>query len=191
MCVCVCVHVHVCMCAHNYVCVCAHLCVTDKAEKCCLDVTTAAASPVTQTTVGSATVLALQKKVKQLQGKVRRQIRRAEKKKKKPPKLISLPMRKKLAIKHLSHLFSGMAFQFWTTQINLAKTDSKGHRWSDSDKSFALSLLHASPKAYQFIKKYLYLPDEKTLRRTVQKNKNSVVDVQVDLWPCSFACLYF
>ena len=44
----------------------------------------------------------------------------------------------------------------------------KGVRWSEKDKAFALSIFHASPKAYRLLKKQFLLPSIKTLQRTVQ-----------------------
>ena len=59
------------------------------------------------------------------------------------------------------------AYYFFCKQLDLSL--SKGNRWSVRDKSFALSLLHASPKAYRILQKLFYLPSVDTLRNTMKK----------------------
>ena len=153
------------------VCGCACMCVTDIADNCGPGIITGTSQSTDgQTKSEMSRAQSLRKKVKQLQDKLRRLIRKSEKAKNKPYKPITLSKRKKLAIKHLSHLFAGGTFQFMANQVSMAKTQNRGHRWSDEEKSFALSLLHISPKAYQLMKQVLNLPSEVTLRKISRKN---------------------
>ena len=75
---------------------------------------------------------------------------------------------KELKIK-LSDFFSGATLQFLSTQLHLVLQKRQGRRWRPSDKAFALSLFHASPKAYRILKQLFLLPSVSTLRRTMRK----------------------
>lgn len=69
----------------------------------------------------------------------------------------------------LGDIVTGQHQDFLVTQVLQAQKDKRGRRWSARDKSIALSLLHASPKAYRILGKIIHLPHEKTLRKEVQK----------------------
>ena len=71
---------------------------------------------------------------------------------------------KKKFLEHATDFFSGATLQFISTQIRLCDTKPQGLRYSDGDKSVALSLYHASPKAYQLLRKMFKLPSKSTLR---------------------------
>ena len=62
----------------------------------------------------------------------------------------------------------GHALDFFATQLHVAQRKNKGKRWNAKDKSLALSLYHASPKAYTLLQKLFCLPSIRTLRRTMQ-----------------------
>lgn len=51
----------------------------------------------------------------------------------------------------------------------MSNRKKKGYRWSYEDKGLALSLFHASPKAYKLIHKLFILPSIATLKRTMSK----------------------
>ena len=67
----------------------------------------------------------------------------------------------------LSGFFKGRTLKFLTTQIKLANRSSFGRRWSANDKSVALSIYHASPKAFRILSKLFILPCEETLKKSV------------------------
>ena len=71
----------------------------------------------------------------------------------------------------LSEFFSGATLQFLCNQLRLVDQKQQGRRWKDSDKEFALSLYHASPKAYRILKQLFLLPSISTLRRIMRKIK--------------------
>ena len=58
---------------------------------------------------------------------------------------------------------------FFSKQLDLSLVKSaKGRRWSAADKSNALSLYHASPKAYRLLQKQFVLPSANTLRKVMR-----------------------
>ena len=63
--------------------------------------------------------------------------------------------------------------QFVMSQLNSAVRRARGRRWTNSDKAFALSLLHASPKTYRKLRHVFSLPSTQTLKKAMQ-------NVQVD-----------
>jgi len=69
----------------------------------------------------------------------------------------------------LSEFFSGTTLEFLRTQLRLINRKRQGFRWKDTDKAFALSLFHASPKAYRILKQLFLLPSVNTLRRIMRK----------------------
>lgn len=64
----------------------------------------------------------------------------------------------------ISDYVSGPQFDFIMSQLKNASKISGAKRWTCKDKSFALSLLHSSPKAYRLLRKVLDLPSVKTLK---------------------------
>ena len=72
------------------------------------------------------------------------------------------------AIAVLSRHFSGPALDLILSQIRLSQRTKKGYRWNHQTKSLALTLLHASPKAYQILSKVFVLPSIQTLRKSVR-----------------------
>ena len=56
---------------------------------------------------------------------------------------------------------------FFCTQMDLSV--SKGKKWTNRDKAHALSLYHASPKAYRLLQKRFFLPSVNTLRRIMRR----------------------
>lgn len=86
-------------------------------------------------------------------------------------------MKKKLNIKRkskrektidqaLSQLPPNMA-NFIRDQINLHSKKSKGRRYSPEMKTMALSLYHASGKAYKILSKLFILPNKSSLKRFI------------------------
>ncbi|GFN73812.1 THAP domain-containing protein 1 [Plakobranchus ocellatus] len=91
------------------------------------------------------------------------------------------------------------AVQFILTQIRISKLHANGRRWTGSDKGFAISVHHASRKAYSLLQQVFFLPSPKTLRISLQ-NRNvfpgfcrSVLDllkIKVDsMSPCDKVCV--
>lgn len=82
-------------------------------------------------------------------------------------KKISEKRKKEAFISQLSEYLSGPALEFVSTRVHMGQKKNKW--WSARDKSVALSLFHASPKAYRLIKKIYALPGVNTLRRTTRQ----------------------
>lgn len=76
---------------------------------------------------------------------------------------------KETLVKELAKYLPKSTLQMVTTQIRIGNKKSKGKRWTLSEKAMALSLLHASPKAYRTVRKIISLPSVSTLRRVMQK----------------------
>ena len=59
--------------------------------------------------------------------------------------------------------------EFFMSQLRgaIARKD-RGRRWTTSDKAFALSLLHSSPKTYRLLRQVFALPSVPTLRAAVR-----------------------
>ncbi|XP_046594305.1 uncharacterized protein LOC124294160 [Neodiprion lecontei] len=55
------------------------------------------------------------------------------------------------------------------TQLRLAGLNKYGKRYADNLKDIALSILYHSPKARKYLKKFLNLPSERTLRNYQSK----------------------
>lgn len=70
----------------------------------------------------------------------------------------------RLLKKHLSD----QASNFVLTQIRLSKIKGSGHRWSSDEKSLALSIYHASKKAYFLLMRIFKLPSPKTLTNSLR-----------------------
>ena len=75
---------------------------------------------------------------------------------------------------------------FFATQLRLLSKKPKGRRWSDFDISLALSIFHASHKAYRLLCQVFILPSVSTLRKSVRDIKiypgfsQSVIDILGD-----------
>ena len=67
----------------------------------------------------------------------------------------------------LSEYLSGTSLDFVMSQCHMANVSATGRRWSTQQKAFALSLLHASPKAYKLLRRVFLLPSTATLKRAV------------------------
>ncbi|GFN82568.1 transposable element p transposase [Plakobranchus ocellatus] len=59
------------------------------------------------------------------------------------------------------------ACKFVCTQIRMNRLPKRGRKWIHSEKSFALSLYHASKKAYSLLQKLFVLPSSRTLSRSM------------------------
>ena len=78
-----------------------------------------------------------------------------------------MSQRRKAVEKELADFLSGPALQFVLTQLyNVTK--KIGHRWTENDKSLALSIFHASPKVYRILRKIFLLPSVSTLQRVLR-----------------------
>ena len=53
-------------------------------------------------------------------------------------------------------------------QLSVVTRKAKSYGWSEEEKAIALSLFHASPKAYKMLKKFVMLPSVSTLRRSLE-----------------------
>ena len=73
------------------------------------------------------------------------------------------------AIETVSQYLQGPALDFFKTQISASKVKFQGYKWSEKDKSFALTLFHSSPKTYKLLANVFALPSVRTLQRTMQK----------------------
>ena len=54
------------------------------------------------------------------------------------------------------------------SQIRVSKLPKQTRRWTYQDKSFALSIYHASKKAYSLLQKVFHLPSPRTLSLAMQ-----------------------
>ncbi len=68
----------------------------------------------------------------------------------------------------LKKYLHGPQLQFVMSQLQSSSKKARRFRWTDKDKSFALSLYHASPKAYRLLRKTFSLPTLNTLRKAMQ-----------------------
>ena len=59
--------------------------------------------------------------------------------------------------------------QFVMGQVRQSSRSARGRRWTDKEKTFALSLLHSSPKTYRLLRKVFALPSLSTLRQIVAR----------------------
>ena len=118
---------------------------------------------------------ALRGKIQNLRQKLYRLGRKLKSMETKDKEKISKKERKKREFKklytELSKHLTGMALEFVVTQIRVGKKSPKGIRWTTSEKAFALSILHSSPKTYRMLRKIITLPSITTLRRAMQNIK--------------------
>ncbi|KAK7497615.1 hypothetical protein BaRGS_00011255 [Batillaria attramentaria] len=77
--------------------------------------------------------------------------------------------RKEQVLNDLSHFLPQASCEFIASQLREIEKKKRGRRWSDKDKAIALSLFHASPKAYRILKAIFVLPSVSLLRKTIQK----------------------
>ena len=64
----------------------------------------------------------------------------------------------------LQNNFGGMARDIFDNQLKNTKGNANARRYSDEIKQFALTLHYYSPKAYDFIRKVLHLPNPSSIR---------------------------
>ena len=64
----------------------------------------------------------------------------------------------------LKKLLPPRCFDFISTQIRVNKTKPRGVRWTDKEKSLALSLFNKSPTCYSLLSKLFHLPSVRTLQ---------------------------
>ena len=69
----------------------------------------------------------------------------------------------------LSKFFSGATLHFMEQQVKLANCRPPGRRWTPLMKSIALSIFHASPKAFGLLKKLFALPCIETLKCSLRR----------------------
>ena len=69
----------------------------------------------------------------------------------------------------LSEHLSSSQVQFVMSQVRQGGKSLQGRRWTEKDKTFALSLLHSSPKTYKLLRKVFALPSISTLRTIVAR----------------------
>lgn len=105
--------------------------------------------------------LNLKKKVKRLSHQCQRYAKKLDLIKTRKPS-------KQECIRSISHYLTGNALRFVKTQIKMSSTSAHGRRWSAHDKSVALSIFHASPKAYRILSKLFCLPSVQTLKKCVR-----------------------
>ena len=72
-------------------------------------------------------------------------------------------------LEELSKSLPSMTAEFIKSQIGLLKKKKRGRRWSDHDKTLALSLFHASRHVYRVLSKMFILPSVSTLRSCMRK----------------------
>lgn len=79
--------------------------------------------------------------------------------------------KKRVVLQELQHLLPARAFAFVSTQLRLSQRARS--RWTTEDKTFFLSLWHASPKCYRLLARVFTMPSVSTLKRVIK-----AVDVQ-------------
>ena len=99
----------------------------------------------------------------------RRAINRLEKENSRLKAKLSSTPSLSMCVDIVSQFISGDLLKFVTTQLKLANRSPYGRRWTDHDKSVALSIYHASPKAYRLLTKLFILPSVETLKTVVRK----------------------
>ncbi len=75
---------------------------------------------------------------------------------------------KESVIKQLKKLLPAKAYAFVSTQIHMFQRKAHGFRWTTEDKTFFLSLLHASPKCYRLLFKVFSMPSVRTLQKLMK-----------------------
>ena len=68
----------------------------------------------------------------------------------------------------LTEYLSAPAVEFIAAQLKQCDRKPRGYRWEPRDKSLALSVFHASPKAYSILGRLFLLPTVRTLRKSLQ-----------------------
>lgn len=86
----------------------------------------------------------------------------------KPRQKVSVSKRKERLIEEMHSFLPAATAKFVETQLLLVDKKKKGRRWTEQDKTTALSLYHASRKAYRLLKKIFVLPSVSTLRKAVR-----------------------
>ena len=81
---------------------------------------------------------------------------------------ISPKDRKAIMLEELAKNLPQRTFDFIAKQLAMFHKKKLGRRWSESDKTLALSLFHASRKAYRLLQKLFVLPSVSTLRKTMR-----------------------
>lgn len=102
--------------------------------------------------------------------RLRKQSKEARGKQHSAPKL-TRSQRKANLIKELHYFLPKPAANFVETQVRLADKPRRGRRWTEEDKTIALSLYHSSRKAYTLLGKIFVLPSLSTLKKNVQNVK--------------------
>ena len=77
------------------------------------------------------------------------------------------PVDRKVAMETIRTLLPATAAKFVEVQLDLNAKTSKGRRYSEDTKAFALSLYHVSGKAYRLLSKLFCLPSKRSLLRWV------------------------
>ena len=122
-------------------------------------------TPANSTTATNEETELLKRKTKALKSKVFR----LTKKLNTPSKQSSQCKKLNIAIECISQYLNGPALEFFKTQIKAGKMKLRGYKWSEKDKSFAITLYNSSPKTYKLLSSVFALPSIRTLRRTMQK----------------------
>ena len=100
---------------------------------------------------------------------MQQKVRRKDKKIKDFHQVIKSMKKEKLINEDLSNLlatkFSGIKFELMTNEVQNINRMKNGRKYSADVFEFAHTLHFLSPKAYEFARKHLTLPDKSTLRR--------------------------
>ena len=108
----------------------------------------------------------LKRKLKASRNRLYRKKKSQDKTAKKKP---SIEERKTAVLKELSALsLPQCSVDFIESQLRVVDKKKKAVRWTEKDKTTALSIYHASPKAYRILKTIFCLPSVRTMRRAVQ-----------------------
>ncbi len=75
---------------------------------------------------------------------------------------------KELVTEELHRLLPAKAYAFVSTQLRMSQRKCQSYRWTTQDKSFFLSLWHASPKCYRLLCKIFSMPSIRTMQKTFQ-----------------------
>ncbi|GFN77876.1 transposable element p transposase [Plakobranchus ocellatus] len=81
---------------------------------------------------------------------------------------LSLEDRRTIMIEELRNVLPFETADFVIKQVQLIKKKKLGRRWSEHDKSVALSLYHTSKKCYKLLMKLFILPSASTLRKCMR-----------------------
>ena len=105
-----------------------------------------------------------QRKIKILQQKVRRLVKKNKSMADMLKTLKSKALLTDDLYELLSNSFSGMTLDIFRDEFQNAAKTAKGRRYSQEVKQFALTLHYHSPKAYDYIREILHLPDPSSIR---------------------------